>query len=77
MPLYEYVCGTCGAHLEALRGATRADDPVECDRCGANDSRRQLSRFAAMSKGSEGSRSIAGGGCGSCAGGHCASCGSH
>ncbi len=78
MPLYEYACGTCGERFEALRSAARADCPAECSHCGADDSRRLLSRFAAISRGSNGSQSIGGsGGCGSCAGGHCATCGSH
>ncbi len=77
MPLYEYVCGQCGAHREALRSSSLADEPIECERCGSDDSSRQLSRFCAMSAGADGGHSIAGGGCGSCAGGHCATCGSH
>ncbi|MGI6208949.1 MAG: FmdB family zinc ribbon protein [Anaerolineae bacterium] len=75
MPVYEYACRSCGARFERLCSAARADDPASCRECGGTDTRRLLSRFAAVSKGSNGSTStIGGGGCGSCAGGHCASC---
>jgi len=76
MPLYEYRCDACGARFEQLRSPSHADDATPCRECGASQSRRLLSRFAAVSRGEDGSRRV-GGGCSSCAGGSCATCGVH
>ncbi|MCU0507725.1 MAG: zinc ribbon domain-containing protein [Anaerolineae bacterium] len=79
MPVYEYQCQQCDKRFEALRPMSQMDAPAECPRCGASDTRRAISVFAAVSRGADGgSRMIAssapGGGCAGCAGGHCGSC---
>lgn len=48
MPLYVYVCPTCGIEVEELRPAARADDPVECPICGGR-CERGVSLFAVSS----------------------------
>lgn len=77
MPLYEYYCPDCEIVFEALRSVSQADAPIACPRCTGREARRQLSRFAAMSKGNGGeSRSVAGsGGCAGCTATTCSSCG--
>jgi putative FmdB family regulatory protein len=73
MPIYEYVCGDCGEHFEALRPMKDADAPIGCRRCESRRTERALSVFYAQSSG----RTVAGtsgGGCGSCSGGSCGSC---
>jgi putative FmdB family regulatory protein len=77
MPLYEYHCAGCGTKFEILRPMSKADGPAACTACGSADSRRAISLFSALSKGSNGEhRAVAGtgGGCASCAGTHCATC---
>lgn len=76
MPLYEYLCRSCGERMEVLRGMSQINEPVACGTCG-RPARRVLSVFAAVSKGSEGeSLPVAGGGCACAAGGGCA-CAAH
>ncbi|MBC8446850.1 MAG: zinc ribbon domain-containing protein [Chloroflexi bacterium] len=85
MPLYEYYCPDCEITFEALRSMSKADAPIACPQCTGLEARRQLSLFAAFSKGngSGETRSVAGsGGCagcsgGSCSGGSCSGCGHH
>jgi putative FmdB family regulatory protein len=45
MPLYEYYCVNCNTEFEALRPASRADEPVPCKNCG-QPGQRQLSTFS-------------------------------
>ncbi len=68
MPIYEYVCNSCGNRFDKLRPVTRMDDIAPCEECGG-DSSRQLSVFAAYSRGDDGevaSVPSTGGGCGGC-----------
>ncbi|MDR5710106.1 MAG: zinc ribbon domain-containing protein [Armatimonadota bacterium] len=45
MPVYEYVCGTCGQRFEELvLGGTQGS--VACASCGSEDVRRVVSVFA-------------------------------
>ncbi|MCE5258663.1 MAG: zinc ribbon domain-containing protein [Chloroflexi bacterium] len=76
MPLYEYVCGGCGATFDMLRSFSKADEPAPCPACHAQISKRAISRFAAHVHGSDGATtSVAGGGsCAGCASGSCAGC---
>ncbi|NLD74151.1 MAG: zinc ribbon domain-containing protein [Chloroflexi bacterium] len=77
MPLYEYRCQDCQATFDLLRPFSRADEPADCPNCHSNDSKRAMSRCAALSRGADGSTSSVGGG-GGCAGfsaSSCASCG--
>lgn len=79
MPIYEYMCGKCGCSFDLMRRFKEADSPAPCPDC-ASESKRQISQFAAFSKGAGGaSSSVAGGkSCGGCAGGGCSGggCGS-
>ena len=78
MPLYEYRCENCQTRFEVLRSINQSGSPIACPTCAEMGARRLISTFAAISKGSGGSRLVTssqGGGCGSCAGGHCAACG--
>lgn len=44
MPLFDYVCRTCGSRTEALvRGVAR--DSVTCPRCGSQETERLISAF--------------------------------
>ena len=45
MPIYEYYCAACNIEFEALRPASRSQEPAECKVCGA-ESERQLSTFS-------------------------------
>lgn len=72
MPIYEYICKDCGAHLDALRPMRDADKPLVCTDCHSEHTVRQISVFNATS----GDRAIAGtsGGCAGCSGGSCSTC---
>lgn len=79
MPVYEYFCANCAKRFEALRPMSQADAAIACPRCGAPGAQKLLSVFAAISKGSDGSRLVAGNassGCSTCASHNCATCGS-
>jgi putative FmdB family regulatory protein len=43
MPLYDFICRSCGDRFEAR---SSPDDPVECPACGAPGAERQVSGFA-------------------------------
>ena len=45
MPIYEYYCANCNIEFEALRPASRSNEPAECKVCGS-ESERQLSTFS-------------------------------
>lgn len=45
MPIYEYYCPNCNVEFEALRPASKADEPVACKTCG-QPGQRQLSTFS-------------------------------
>jgi putative FmdB family regulatory protein len=47
MPVYEYVCESCGHTTEALRKLSEADTAIACEQCGGNRTRRVHSVFAA------------------------------
>lgn len=73
MPLYEYVCRSCGARFERLRPMSRASEPVACP-AGHPKAERTLSLFATHTRQQDGSTAPlgSGGGCPGCAGGACA-----
>ena len=73
MPIYEYLCESCGQNYEQLRRMSEADNSLQCPSCSSSDVHRKLSAFATTS-GSPDSAPSAGGGCGmnACAGGRCA-----
>ena len=49
MPIFEYVCESCGHHFEAI---VMGSQEAECPKCKAHELQQQLSKFAAHSKGS-------------------------
>ncbi len=54
MPLYEYECQKCGHRFEKLVPRSAARQPQQCPKCGATDTRRLMSTFAARSTGGGG-----------------------
>jgi putative FmdB family regulatory protein len=34
MPTYEYLCQTCKAIKDVVRGFNNSEEPVECEQCG-------------------------------------------
>ncbi|MBP7786977.1 MAG: zinc ribbon domain-containing protein [Longilinea sp.] len=73
MPIYEYICQTCGHKFDALRSMKDADSPIECKNCHSEETRRALSVCNCQSDGHAISGS--GGGCNGCSGGSCSHCG--
>lgn len=56
MPIYEYRCEECGERFERLVPMREADQPAPCPRCGAGETRKQMSAFATLGlSGSSGS----------------------
>ncbi len=49
MPIFEYICGSCGHHFEAI---IMGQQEAACPKCNAHTLEQQLSKFAAHSKGS-------------------------
>ncbi len=74
MPIYEYVCETCGCEFDALRSFKDSDKPIACKNCASEQTHRKLSVFFASSEG-RAVTATAGSGCGGCSGGNCGSCG--
>ena len=75
MPIYEYRCDRCRCLFDLMRPFAQADDPAACPDC-ASPATRQISAFAAFSKGEGGATRSVGGGssCGGCSGGSCSGC---
>ena len=68
MPLYVYVCGTCGNRVEKLRGFAERLEPASCSDCGA-EARFALSLSAPSLVGSAPAGSCEGPGPDGCCGG--------
>lgn len=49
MPLYEFVCGACGAEFEELCQA--GQDAARCPECGSAGARRRVSAPGPLKKG--------------------------
>ena len=64
MPIYEYLCDSCGTRFEKL--VRRSDAATECPSCNNKKVTQQLSTFAAHANGSAGEASMP-----SCPGGMC------
>jgi putative FmdB family regulatory protein len=47
MPIYEYVCQSCGKRINFLVLNRESFSP-KCNKCGSNDLRRIMSRFCAV-----------------------------
>lgn len=60
MPIYEYVCATCGACFTVLRLTIRIDDETTCPGCGSGEVKKLISAFAVCAPGGEYSASGAG-----------------
>ncbi|MGC8513311.1 MAG: FmdB family zinc ribbon protein [Acidimicrobiales bacterium] len=52
MPVYEYACRTCESHFEIRRSMSDSSDPATCPH-GHSDTRRVLSVFASVGRGSQ------------------------
>lgn len=72
MPLYEYVCEKCETKFEALRPASRMDEPAPCPK-GHPRSHRVMSMFAAKVGDAFAGEAEPIGGMGGCGGG-CENC---
>jgi putative FmdB family regulatory protein len=46
MPLYEYVCYSCGNSFEMLRRMSDDDHELRCPECGSDKIERALSAFS-------------------------------
>lgn len=51
MPLYEYVCGSCGQHFEKMMRFSEVDRLPECPQCHSLETRKKISIFASASTG--------------------------
>ncbi|MCX7622891.1 MAG: zinc ribbon domain-containing protein [Thermomicrobium sp.] len=47
MPIYEYRCQRCGYRFEKLVRLSQGTAPIVCPNCGAEETERLLSAFAA------------------------------
>lgn len=65
MPLYEYVCQSCGAHFEKMVRFSEQDLKPECPNCKSGETRKQISLFAS----SFGGGSVSASSCSSSSGG--------
>jgi putative FmdB family regulatory protein len=76
MPIYEYRCCHCGTQFERIQPMNQADDSGPCPQCGGLETKRCLSRFAAVARSDTGeTRSLSGNNsCASCSASSCASC---
>ena len=64
MPVYEYECADCRQTTEALRRMADADEPLACEGCGSEKTRRKHSVFAAAGASESGDVPLPmGGGC--------------
>ncbi|MEA4907571.1 MAG: zinc ribbon domain-containing protein [Chloroflexi bacterium] len=75
MPIYEYVCDSCGQQFELMRSIKDANNTAPCKHCHSSETHKMLSVFFAHSDG----RSVEGSGhsCANCSGGACSGCGHH
>jgi len=54
MPLYEYVCSSCGQRFEKMMRFSEVDHLPECPQCHSAETRKQISMFASASAGGGG-----------------------
>jgi len=64
MPIYEFLCASCGAVSERL--VMSGEDRVDCPRCGGSDMRKLLSATSSASGAREGTRLPSAGDTGCC-----------
>ncbi len=60
MPLYEFICLKCAQTFDELRSMDDRGEPAVCPNCGAEQTRRGVSSFAAFGSGERESRAVAG-----------------
>lgn len=51
MPLYEYICESCGDQFEKMVRLSEQDLRPQCPTCQSDQTRKQLSLFASRSAG--------------------------
>ncbi len=64
MPLYEYVCQSCGQEFEKIVRLSEADRAPECPTCHGQETRKRVSKFASVGGSSSGG-SVSASSCGS------------
>ncbi len=52
MPLYEFVCSSCGQHFEKMMRFSEIAQQPECPSCRSVDTRKQISMIASQSSSS-------------------------
>lgn len=57
MPIYSYVCESCGEKFDLLIGATLEKPQLKCKKCGSKKIKRVLSSFSVGSSNDKGSSS--------------------
>jgi len=73
MPLFDFICRSCGREFEAL---VMGSSKPKCPECQSEDLQKQMSVFAHRSSGDSSSSGGAGSGsgCSSCSSSSCSSC---
>jgi len=75
MPLFDFVCRSCGEEFETL---VMGNEKPTCPKCQSADLKKQMSTFSTRSGGTEtgaaGSSGAGGSKCSGCAGGSCSTC---
>jgi putative FmdB family regulatory protein len=54
MPVYEFICNACKAPLSVFVRSISSPVNAKCERCGSQDVRRTISKFAVLRSGSDG-----------------------
>ncbi len=63
MPIYEYVCPTCGSSFDKLVRSTTPAAEIVCPTCGSSDVRKKVSTIAVSVKGGSAASSSASSSC--------------
>lgn len=71
MPIYEFICNSCGHQFEELCKINFKLEEIECPECSKKDVKKKPSLFGQKGTSSGGSSSS----CGSCSSSSCGSCG--
>jgi putative FmdB family regulatory protein len=64
MPIYEYICQTCGHPFEKMVSFSQVDQMPACPHCQSAETRKRISLFASRSEGSSFSGGSASSSCG-------------
>ena len=57
MPVYTYVCNTCGEKFDLLVGVTKGQEEIKCKKCGSKNIRKTLATFSVGGSGGKSSDS--------------------